>query len=123
MPAVAFLSIHPIGGLPGTLQDVETATRSLDLAMDVYDIAADRKWARTQQEANSAADAPYSTVKAECGVIVVSGIGSKKASQAAVQRREFNEVEKALTARLRTLLTRPRELRAHPHMTTARISR
>jgi hypothetical protein len=41
-------------------------------------------------------------VKAECGVIVVSGNGSKKASQAAVQRREFNEVEKALTARLRT---------------------
>ena len=83
---------------PGLSTDAESATRSLDLAIEVYDTAADRKWAGKQQDANLAADAPYWTVKAECGVILVSGVGSKKASRVAAQRREFNKVERALTA-------------------------
>lgn len=82
----------------GLSTDAETATGSLDITIEVYDTVADRKWASTQQDANLDKDAPYSTFKTECGRILVSGLGSKKAAQAAEQRREFSKVERALTA-------------------------
>jgi hypothetical protein len=83
---------------PGLSTDAETATASLDLSIEVYDTAADRKWAGQQQEANLVKGAPYSTVTTECGLILVSGVGSKKAARAEAERREFKKVERALAS-------------------------
>jgi hypothetical protein len=83
---------------PGLSTDAETATASLDLSIEVYDTAADRKWAGQQQEANLVKGAPYSTVTTECGLILVSGVGSKNAARAEAERREFKKVERALAS-------------------------
>ncbi len=82
----------------GLTSDAETASKSLELAIEVYDTAANRRWAGKQQDKNLVKSAPYSTMKVECGVILVSGIGSKTGARAAAERREFKKIEKALVA-------------------------
>jgi hypothetical protein len=83
---------------PGLSTDAETGTRKVDLTIEVYETPFDRNWASGQQDKNLPKSATYASVKAECGPILVSGIVSKNAAQAAAQRRDFEKIEKTLRA-------------------------
>jgi hypothetical protein len=83
---------------PGLSTDAETGTRKVDLTIEVYETPSDRNRASGQKDKNVPKSATYASVKAECGPILVSGIVSKNAAQAAAQRRDFQKIEKTLRA-------------------------
>ena len=82
---------------PGVTSDAETATKRLDLTIEVYATVLDRRQASKQQDENLASTTQYSSVKAGCGRILVSGILTSSAVRSAA-RRDFAKVEKALDA-------------------------
>jgi hypothetical protein len=81
---------------PGLTSDAETATRTLDLTIEVYETPADRRRASKLQDEIFAGK--YSFLRAECGTVLVSAILGTGRARVAAQRREFGKVEKALEA-------------------------
>jgi hypothetical protein len=86
---------------PPLMSTAETATDTLDISIEVYDTADHRAEASEQQDENLTENAPElvdSSVKAECGAILVSAVLSDDAATATSQRADFDDVEDALVA-------------------------